>query len=285
MNSKEMIFFFLLINQFIQIIHPINLRCYDDNSGSFYLIEHCRACVIFIDIKVNTAVLQRKFSIDDIHQYRYRRHTDTVVHQSCAQEYDGPLYGYNQTHCYCNSHLCNSNIQRCIYEIASTRYFSCYHGSNSSRNSLEIYKKCRSCRIKKESALTYHYECLTFGEQEQKSETHCTCQHPMCNQDFAICQRFQQIPSQPRVNSIDEIVRTSIKIINSTIIPMTLSTINQTEQEYTTENATLTEITTGFYNETNQTIVSITIEQKNHAKSFSLNTFFYFFPFMSVFVV
>jgi hypothetical protein len=233
--------------------------------------------VIFIDTKVNTAVLPKKFFVHDIIQHRYRRYTDTIIHQKCAREFDGPLYGYNQTHCYCNTHLCNSNIQGCIYEIVSKRYFSCYHGSNSSRNSLEIYKKCRSCRIKKESALTYHYECLTFGEQEQKTETHCTCQHPMCNQDFAICQRFQQIPSQPRVNFIDEIVLNSTKtIINSTIIPITLSMINQTEQTFSTENTTLIDITLGFYNETNQ-MNTINIEIKNHAKSFSLNLFFYFF--------
>lgn len=293
MNSIEIILFLLII-LFIHIINTTNLRCYDDTNGSSHLIEYCRACVIFIDTKVNIAVSQRKFSVHDEpsiqellfydkSKHRHRRHTNTIIHQKCAREFDGPLYGFDQTHCYCNSHLCNSNIQRCIYEIASKRYFSCYHGSNSSRNSLEIYKKCRSCRIKKESSLTYHYECLTFGEQEQKSETHCTCQHPMCNQDFAICQRFQQIPSQSRVNSIDEIVLNSTKtiftttssMINSTNIPITLSMINQTEQTFSNENTTSIDITSGLYNETNQTN-TIAIQMKNHAKSLSLNLFFYF---------
>ncbi|CAF4766927.1 unnamed protein product, partial [Rotaria magnacalcarata] len=80
------------------------------------------------------------------------------------RELDGPLYGYDQTHCYCNSNQCNSNIQRCIYEVTSKRHFACYHGTNSSLHSLEIRHKCRSCRIRTEINSIYHYECLTFGE-------------------------------------------------------------------------------------------------------------------------
>ncbi len=276
-----------LINQ----IRTTNLRCYEDTNGSFRLIENCRACVIFIDAKIHSAVSARKISINDEpsslqefflyekNKRRRRRNLKTIVHQKCAREFDGPLYGFDQTHCYCNSNLCNSNIQRCIYEIASKRYFSCYHGSNSSQNSLEIYKKCRSCRIRKEFSSIYHYECLSFGEQEQKSETHCTCQHPMCNQDFSICQRFQQIPSQPRVNSIHEhllnstknpptTITSSTSTINSTIFSMT----NQTEIEFSTENSTLIELTSVSLNET-QTIL---IEMKNQAHSFRFNFSFYF---------
>ncbi|CAF2150920.1 unnamed protein product, partial [Rotaria magnacalcarata] len=34
---------------------------------------------------------------------RRQINVDTVIHQRCARELDGPLYGYDQTHCYCNS--------------------------------------------------------------------------------------------------------------------------------------------------------------------------------------
>jgi len=293
----------------INIINTTNLRCYEDINGSVLLIKNCRACVIFIDLKINTAILQRKIfihdepSIEELFLYdekkhrrrRLRRNTNTIVHQKCAREFDGPLYGFDQTHCYCNSNLCNSNIQRCIYEIASKRYFSCYHGSNLSHNSLEIYKKCRSCRIRKEFNLTYHYECLTFGEQEQKSNTHCTCQHPMCNQDFSICQRFQQIPSQPRLNSIHETFFNSTKItitiptiltsliINSTNIFTTLSMINQTKEEFSIENSTSIELTSASYNEPKE-IKTVIIEMKNHVNSFSSNLFFLFPAFFLFFI-
>ena len=273
-NESTMILFLLILIHFLQIIETRNLRCYDDNNtGSFNLMEHCRACVIFIDIKVNISVSPRTIFLDNhlnLSEDRYHRHTDAVIHQRCAREVDGPLYGFDQTHCYCNSNLCNPNIQRCVYEIVSKRYFSCYHGSNASRHSLEIYKKCRSCRIRKDSPLTYHYECLTFGEQEQKNETECTCQQPMCNQDFAVCQRFQQLPSHARVNAIDE----PTKVSNATAIPSTVSTtFNQTtEQEVSTENATMSEMTSAFSNETN----TVQVEARNHAKSFAVNIFFYF---------
>lgn len=277
----------LLINN----INTINLRCYEDQNGSIQLVERCRTCVIFIDLKIKTPTLHKKIflhdqsSIQDLflydenrhnHQHRHRRDVKTVLLQKCAREYDGPLYGYNQTHCYCNSDLCNSFIQRCMYEITSKRYFSCYHGSNSSKNSLEINKNCRSCRIKKQSNLIYHYECLTFGEQEQITNTHCTCQHPMCNQDFTICQRFQQIPSQPRVNSF---FNSTTKIINTTTLTTTATSTtffitNQTDiYELSTENSTSIELTTVSYNDTNQT-QTVIIQIKNHA-NFMHFSFFY----------
>ena len=291
MNSIVLLIFFVIL----EIIHATNLRCYDDHAGSIRLIEHCRACIIYIDIKLNMGQISPKniFDYDRKHSHQRRElNTQPIVHQKCAREFDGPLYGYDQTHCYCNSNLCNSNIQGCIYEIVSKRYFSCYHGSNSSGNSLEINKKCRSCRIRKESSLTYHYECLTFGEQEQRSTTHCTCQHPMCNQDFAICQRFQQIPSQPRVNVIHEIVRNTTKTFpptttttttttTSTNPPVTISMINQTELELSTENVTSIELTSISSNETTQTN-SIRIEMKNHARLFSMHFLFYLLSFFLV---
>ena len=281
----------------IQIIHASNLRCYDDYGGSFRLVEHCRACVIYIDIKMNTGISQRKQFDHDQKQSASQQTSNTIVHQRCAREFDGPLYGFDQTRCYCNTNLCNSNIQRCFYEIVSRRYFSCYQGSNASQNSLEINKKCRSCRIRKESSLTYHYECLTFGEQEQRSHTQCTCQHPMCNQDFAICQRFQQIPSQARVNVISQIVRNTTKTFSiiTTITTtstttttttsllttsvkslITVSTINQTELETFANNITTIELTSIYTNETN----TVRLESKNHAHSFSAHYLLYFTSFL-----
>jgi len=249
------IWFFLLF-LLLNIIITTSLRCNEDIKGSIQIIENCRACVIYID----TGITPRDM-------LRYRRHTNTIIRQKCALEMNGPLYGYDQTHCYCNSNLCNSNIQRCIYEIVSKRYFSCYHGTNSSYNSLEISKKCRSCRIRKESDLLYNYECLTFGEQEQKNDTHCTCQHPMCNQDFSICQRFQQMPSQARVNSIQE---TSVNSTIPTIIS-TLSNTNQTEPENSTASSPCHETKT------------IIVDLKNHANHFFLS--FYLFSMIISFFI
>jgi hypothetical protein len=155
----------------INIIDTTNLRCHEDINGSVQIIENCRACVIFIDTGISSRKLIRhtepsieelSFYDENKHRRRRRRQTNVIIHQKCAHQFDGPLYGYDQTHCYCNSNLCNSNIQRCIYEITSKRYFSCYHGTNTSQVSLEISKKCRSCRIRKESDLLYNYECLTL---------------------------------------------------------------------------------------------------------------------------
>ncbi|CAF2821066.1 unnamed protein product [Rotaria sp. Silwood2] len=285
-----------------------DLRCYEDINGTVQLIENCRACIIFIDRNINRTISSKKMIIDNKpsikglffynEKNRYRRYSNTIIHQKCAHESDGPLYGYDKTHCYCNSNQCNLNIQRCIHEIVSKRYFSCYHGSNTSYYSLEIYRQCRSCRIRIETDLTYYYECLTFGEQEQTNYTYCTCQQPMCNQDFAICQRFQQISSQPRVNSIHASVLNSTKstsnstimtittttitttitslIINSTNILMILSSINQTEVEILIENSTLIELTSASYNETKEIRTTI-VEIKNHANYFSSNFFLLFY--------
>jgi len=252
----------LLLALSVNIIIATNLRCNEDINGSFQVIENCRACVIFIapatspttSTTTRTTILPRNifasnvepsieelFLFDEKKRRRRRRRqqhiVDTVIHQQCARELDGPLYGYDQTHCYCNSNQCNSNIQRCIYEVTSKRHFACYHGSNSSQYPLEIRHKCRSCRIRTEFNSMYHYECLTFGEQEQNNHTHCTCQRPMCNQDVSTCQRFQQVSSQPRTHLVHDI------LMNSTASSTTRksTTISATT---TTTTSTTTIITT-----------------------------------------
>ncbi|CAF2037682.1 unnamed protein product [Rotaria magnacalcarata] len=251
----------LLIVLSINIIIATNLRCNEDINGSFQLIENCRACVIFIaPVVLPTTTMTiittaKKATIlsknmleshaepssgelvffDESQDRRRRRrqiNVDTVIHQRCARELDGPLYGYDQTHCYCNSNQCNSNIQRCIYEVTSKRHFACYHGTNSSLHSLEIRHKCRSCRIRTEINSIYHYECLTFGEREQKNRTHCTCQRPMCNQDASTCQRFQPTLSRPRTHFVLGTV------LNSTILTTT------TTKTTTTTTTTTTILTT-----------------------------------------
>ncbi|CAF1242458.1 unnamed protein product [Rotaria magnacalcarata] len=246
---------FLLTVSLIKIISATALYCNEDINGTRQLIENCRACVIFIDRKIDTidslgkTIIHDEPSIKELSLYDekklHHRHSDTIIHQKCAREPDGPLYGYDQTHCYCNSNRCNSNIQQCIYEIVSKRYFSCYHGSNVSHDSLEIYKKCRSCRIRLETDLTYHYECLTFGEQEQKNLTHCTCQYPMCNQNLAICQRFQQDPTLLRVNPMHK------SVVNST---QSTSASTDTTATSTTTTTTITTIII-----TTRTIMNATI--------------------------
>ena len=151
----------LLIIFSTEILLTINLRCNEDIHGSFQLMENCRACVIFIapanlpttrstttstitttttttttsPLPKNMIMTNNEPSIEELYLFdqnkrrrRRRDSNDTVIHQQCAQELEGPLYGYDQTHCYCNSNLCNSNIQRCIYEVTSKRHFACYHG-------------------------------------------------------------------------------------------------------------------------------------------------------------
>ncbi|UJR28467.1 hypothetical protein I4U23_009706 [Adineta vaga] len=255
----------LLIGLSVNNIIATNLRCNEDINDSFQVIENCRACVIFIapstsSPSTSTALMTTKTtktffprnmfisnvepSIEELFLFdekkrrrrrRRRQNTDTVIHQQCAREIDGPLYGYDQTHCYCNSNQCNSNIQRCIYEVTSKRHFACYHGTNSSQYPLEIRHKCRSCRIRQDFYSIFHYECLTFGEREQNNKTHCTCQRPMCNQDASTCQRLQQGPSKPRTN----LVYTTIS--NSTIlIPFIKSISTSTVQTTTTKQFTTT---------------------------------------------
>jgi len=257
----------LLIVLSVNTIIATNLRCNEDINGSFQIIENCRACVIFIapvtSPSINTTtttaattVLPRNMfisnaepSIEELFLFdekkrrrRRRRHSvDTVIHQECARELDSPLYGYDQTHCYCNSNRCNSNIQRCIYEITSKPQFACYHGIKSSQYQLEIRPKCRSCRIRTEFNSMHYYECLTFGEREQNNQTHCTCQRPMCNKDVSTCQRFQQAPSQPRTNLGFDIFSNSTTTIPTTTTKFTsTSTIKTTSKEKTTTIDTTT---------------------------------------------
>lgn len=243
----------LLIVLSIHIIITTSLRCNEDITGSFQVIENCRACVIFIapttlsaTTTIKPTVLSKEMftSYDEpsseelilfgeSKQSRRRRqlNVDTVIHQKCARESDGPLYGYDQTHCYCSSNQCNSNIQRCIYEVTSKRHFACYHGTNSSLHPLEIRPKCRSCRIRIDSNSLYHYECLTFGEREQKNRTYCTCQRPMCNQDVSTCQKLQPAASRPRTNLILD------KFLNSTV--STTTTTSTTTRTSTTTSTTI----------------------------------------------
>ncbi|CAF1429740.1 unnamed protein product [Adineta ricciae] len=275
-----------------------NLRCNEDINDSFQVIENCRACVIFIapstsSSSTSTALMttkptaaffsRNKFisnvepSIEELFLFdekkrrrrrrrRRRQNTDTVVHQQCAREIDGPLYGYDQTHCYCNSNQCNSNIQRCIYEVTSKRYFSCYHGTNSSQYPLEIRHKCRSCRIYKDFYSIHHYECLTFGEREQNNRTHCTCQRPMCNQDASTCERLQQAPSRPRTNLVyttisNSTISTSTSKSTTTLPIRTISIklLTTTIPITTTTIVTTTTATTHFITSTPITTTTTTI--------------------------
>lgn len=255
------IWFSSLLVLSVNIIIAANLRCNEDIHGSFQVIENCRACVIFIapatlisttsttttTTTASTALprhifasnsepsIEELFLFDERKRRRRRRHNlDTVIHQQCARDVNGPLYGYDQTHCYCNSNQCNSNIQRCIYEVTSKRHFACYHGSNSSQFPLEIRHKCRSCRIHIEFHSVHHYECLTFGEREQNNQTHCTCQQPMCNQDVSTCYRSQQLSSQPRAHPAHGI------LISSTASSSTTTTTTTTTTESTSISTTST---------------------------------------------
>lgn len=280
----------LLIILSVNIIIAANLRCNEDTHGSFQVIENCRACVIFIapatapptttsssstsTTTASTALPRHIFatdtepSIEELFLFderkRRRRHSiDTVIHQECARELNGPLYGYDQTHCYCNSNQCNANIQRCIYEVTSKRHFACYHGSNSSQSSLEIRHKCRSCRIHLESHLMFHYECLTFGEREQNNQTHCTCQQPMCNQDVLACQRSHQGSSRPRVHPAHGI------LISSTSAS---STIPTTTTKTTTESTSSSTVTTSTTTTTTTTSTTITTTTTSLPSTTSITT-------------
>ena len=198
--------FFLIIGT-VNSLQAMNLRCYEDTNRTVQWQDNCHACVLFID-SVNISSLStinaarqlisrnHELSIEELidHQQvlekntlRQRRQAPILVHKYCQRQINGPLYGYNQTHCFCDSHQCNFNIQRCIYEVIAKGLFSCYHGSNASEHSLEIRQKCRSCRLRLESNLTYHYECLTFAEHRQQNQTHCTCQQTLCNRDLTTC--------------------------------------------------------------------------------------------------
>ena len=256
----------LLIFLSPNVLVASNLRCNEDLYGSLQLIENCRACVIFIApanlpttrsttrttrLPKNMIMSNDEPSIEELflfdeHKRRRRRRrrgdsNDTIIHQQCARESDGPLFGYDQTHCYCNSNQCNSNIQRCIYEVTSKRHFACYHGSNSSQYPLEIRHKCRSCRIRTDFQSMHHYECLTFGEREQNDRTQCVCQRPMCNENLSSCQRFQPASSQPRNNAVVDL------IFNSTTSKSTASSTTRTTRATSTTirpSTTTTPLTT-----------------------------------------
>lgn len=290
MNGSAWIFV-LFSCLFIQIRPITALHCYDDlQNKTVQLIETCRACVIYIDARASASGIVPKkglnegdlfiedFVLSDEQKRRQRRWSpDIIIHQKCARDLDGPIYGFDQTHCYCNSNLCNTNIQRCIYEIASKRYFSCYHGANSTglAASLEISKKCRSCRIRKLSNSSFQYECLTFGEQEQQTETHCACQHSMCNQDLSACQRSQQISSQARVNSF----------LNSTESPLTPMTMNSTKSLNSTvliTNQTIIENLTSINDTSLVSNETILIEAKNQANPFFTKPLFLFYVMISL---
>ena len=279
-----------------------NLRCNEDINGSLQVIENCRACVIFIapatiypptsttttttttttsSSTSSTSIFPRQlyasnaeptieelFLFDEKKRRRRRRrqYVDTVIHQQCARELVGPLYGYDQTHCYCNSNQCNSNIQRCIYEVTSKRHFACYHGTNSTQYPLEIRHKCRSCRIRMEMNSMYHYECLTFGEREQINDTHCTCQRPMCNQDVSTCQRSQQAPSQPRTHLTHNILINFTSLLSSP--PTTTTTTTTTTTKKTTKTTTTTTTTTTSTSSSTTTIPT-TITMKTTMISFT----------------
>ena len=241
-----------------------NLRCNEDLHGSLQLIENCRACVIFIAsanlpttrsttsttrlpknmiMSYDEPSIEELFLFDEHKRRRRRRRHDsneTIIHQQCARESEGPLFGYDQTHCYCNSNQCNSNIQRCIYEVTSKRHFSCYHGSNSSQNPMEIRDKCRSCRIRTDFQSMHHYECLTFGEREQNDRTQCVCQRPMCNENVSTCQRFQTASSQPRNNAVIDHV---LNLTMFTATTKTTTTIGTTTTPIRTTTTTLTTTT------------------------------------------
>ena len=116
--------------------------------------------------------------------------------------------------------------------------------SNSSQYPLEIRHKCRSCRIQIESNWIYHYECLTFAEREQNDRTHCTCQRPMCNQDLSTCQRFQQGPSQPRTNTVFDLIFNTTITESTTHRTMTTTTTTTTTTASTTTTVTTTTTTT-----------------------------------------
>ena len=253
--------FLLLIILSVNIILATNLRCYEDINRSLELIESCRACIIFIE-SVNVASRTRlnlpkamlnpnhQLSIEEIDLYQQgnsrahrRRHrsVNIVTRQRCARPSDGALYGFNQTHCFCDSNQCNSNIQRCIYEVTAKSQFPCYHGTNFSQNAFEIRQKCRSCRLHQDLNLIYHYECLTFAEHEQQNQTHCTCQHPLCNQDARICQRFQQgLSAASRTHSPNDI----FPHLNPRIPSSTTTTSTSPSTTAPTERTTASSTTT-----------------------------------------
>ena len=251
----------LLIIGSVNILLATHLHCYDDDAAvpaatnrSVQLHEHCRACILFIDVvNISSTVsamtsagklLSRhhELSIDELISYqetkpnyrrRHRRQLSTPLRQSCARSSNGPLYGYNRTHCYCDSDRCNLNLHRCIYEVIAKSLFSCYHSSMTSERPLEIQQKCRACRLRRQSDATYHYECLTFAEEEHSNQTHCTCQHPLCNRDATICGRLllPALPSTPARLTPTTLTSTQSSTLTSKRLETTSIAHNETSEE------------------------------------------------------
>lgn len=252
----------LLIIGSVNILLATQLHCYDDATAatnrSVQLHEHCRACILFIDVVSSSSTVStmnsagkllsrhHELSIDELISYqetkpdyrrRHRRQLSTPLRQSCARSSNGPLYGYNRTHCYCDSNRCNLNLHRCIYEVIAKSLFSCYHSSTTSERPLEIQQKCRACRLRRQSDAIYHYECLTFAEEEHSNQTHCTCQHPLCNRDATICGR-SLLPALP-----------------STRARPTPTTLTSTQSSTSTLTSKRLETTSIAHNETSEEIV------------------------------
>lgn len=271
----------------VNILRATNLRCYEDANRSVQWKDDCHACVLFID-SINISSLStihvarqlinehHELSIEDLIDHRQvffsntshhlqRREAPIAVHKHCQRQADGPLYGYNQTHCFCDSHQCNFNIQRCIYEVIAKGLFSCYHGSNVSENSLEIRQKCRTCRIRLESNLTYHYECLTFAEQRQQDRKLCTCQQTLCNRDFAACAGNAQSEMSITLSSSTAVARSSE--LSQTIETMRSTTNNDTLDEFSVDNSTYNPSTTGVVRQTMENVAC-----RNCGRAWIVNT-------------
>ena len=291
----------LLIIGSVNVLLATHLRCYEDDGGgdqtpgnrSVQLHERCRACVLFIDfVNISSTVstinsvgklLNRhhELSIEELISYqeakpnyrRRRRHLSTPLRQSCARSANGPLYGYNQTHCYCDSDRCNTNLQRCIYEVIGKSLFSCYHSSTPSERPLKIHQKCRACRLRRQLDSTYYYECLTFAEEEHSNQTHCTCQHPLCNRDATICER-SLLPTLPSTRA--QLTTTSTQSSQSTSKGLETTSFSAVHNDTNadilidvpfTDEPLLIESTTVVLEDTSSTRTEA-MESRNHGQTF-----------------
>jgi hypothetical protein len=249
-----------------------NLRCYDNTHRSIPWKENCHACVLFIDSINISSTSTNEFSRKPISRHNqlsigqvtlsstttsYDSHqVNRIVHQICACQSHGPLFGYNQTHCFCDSNQCNFNIQRCIHEVLDKGLVSCYHGSNSSEHTLEIRQKCRTCRLRIESSSTTYYECLTFADDRREYSTYCTCQQSLCNRDRQTCERLQ-LRIDTRLTSKQAFpltvdVRTTIETVSNA------RQENMSNEQRTIEDSTLTRLTSNTFDKSTAVILSIT---------------------------
>lgn len=260
--------FLLLILQPMKVRLASNIRCYEDVNRSVQLHENCRACVLFID-SINTSSISKTqlakklpdqlqelsiealISSSDSRNHRHRRQVTSILHQNCARYSSGPLYGYNQTHCICDTDQCNYNIQRCIYEVIAKSFFSCYHGVVSGDPvSLEVRSKCRTCRVSRLDESMYNYECLTFAEAQPNNRTQCSCQQPMCNRNLPICERMQ--PETVITAQMSNSIFNATDSVNSNITVQSLSiTSNET---WLTAESTFVNVTTST---TDQTVLNL----------------------------